>query len=161
MKKVIKEFLMRFSGIIGLIIALLICALLGSCKTKYIPVESTHTEYLTIRDTVESHDTIREFSSIVIRELDSLSAQRYNIPYNPALKPILIDRSTETEKVFIFKEKGDSVSGSSDSRQEPIYIEKQLTKGQQFILDYFWVPLLVIILLIIHIRKLEKNYTRR
>ena len=72
---------LQLAGIIsGIILALLICALFGSCTTtKYVPVESQHTEHHWHTDSVKERDSVHTEKNIVIRELDSAAMARYGI----------------------------------------------------------------------------------
>ena len=72
---------LQLAGIIsGIILALLICALFGSCTTtKYVPVESQHTEHHWHTDSVKERDSVHTEKNTVIRELDSAAMARYGI----------------------------------------------------------------------------------
>lgn len=62
------------------IVALLICALFGSCTTtKYVPVTETHTEHHWHTDSVKERDSVHTEKNTVIRELDSAAMARYGI----------------------------------------------------------------------------------
>ena len=72
---------LQLAGIIsGIILALLICALFGSCTTtKYVPVESQHTEHHWHTDSVRERDSTHTERETIIREVDSASMARYGI----------------------------------------------------------------------------------
>lgn len=66
--------------VVGLIIAMALCALMGSCTTtKFIPVESQHTEHHWHTDSVRERDSTHTERETVIRELDSAAMARYGI----------------------------------------------------------------------------------
>ena len=62
------------------IVALLICALFGSCTTtKYVPVQQQHTEHHWHTDSVKERDSIHTENTTIIREVDSAAMARYGI----------------------------------------------------------------------------------
>lgn len=61
-------------------VAMLLCALFGSCTTtKYVPVTETRTEYHWHTDTVKERDSTHTERETIIRELDSAAMARYGI----------------------------------------------------------------------------------
>ena len=72
---------LQMAGIIsGIILALLICALFGSCTTpKYVPVTETHTEHHWHTDSVKERDSTHTERETIIREVDSAAMARYGI----------------------------------------------------------------------------------
>lgn len=73
-----------FFGWYILIVFVLMClmALLVSCKTKYVPVETVRTEYINRTDTVHKTDTVMNERETVIREVnngDSALLAKYGI----------------------------------------------------------------------------------
>ena len=72
---------LQLAGIIsGIILALLICALFGSCTTtKYVPVESQHTEHHWHTDSVKERDSVHTENTTIIREVDSAAMAKYGI----------------------------------------------------------------------------------
>jgi hypothetical protein len=65
---------------LGLLAAVLLCALLSGCTTtKYVPVTETHTEHHWHTDTVKERDSTHTERNTVIRELDSAAMARYGI----------------------------------------------------------------------------------
>ena len=66
--------------VVGVIIAMVVCALLGSCTTtKYVPVTETHTEHHWHTDSVKERDSTHTERNTIIRELDSAAMARYGI----------------------------------------------------------------------------------
>ena len=66
--------------VVGVIIAMAVCALLGSCTTtKYVPVTETHTEHHWHTDSVKERDSTHTERETIIRELDSAAMARYGI----------------------------------------------------------------------------------
>ena len=72
---------LQMAGIIsGIILALLICALFGSCTTpKYVPITETHTEHHWHTDSVKERDSTHTERETIIREVDSAAMARYGI----------------------------------------------------------------------------------
>jgi hypothetical protein len=65
---------------LGLLVAVLLCALLSSCTTtKYVPVTETRTEHHWHTDSVKERDSTHTERETVIRELDSAAMARYGI----------------------------------------------------------------------------------
>ena len=68
------------SIVCAIILALLICALFNSCTTtKYVPVESQHTEHHWHTDSVKERDSIHTENTTIIREVDSAAMAKYGI----------------------------------------------------------------------------------
>ena len=66
--------------VVGVIIAVAVCALLGSCTTmKYVPVVEKRTEHHWHTDTVRERDSTHTERETIIRELDSAAMARYGI----------------------------------------------------------------------------------
>ena len=64
----------------GIIVALLICALFGSCTTtKYVPVTEQHTEHHWHTDSVKERDSVHTENTTIIREVDSAAMAKYGI----------------------------------------------------------------------------------
>lgn len=68
-------------GIVGgIIVALLICALFGSCTTtKYVPITEQHTEHHWHTDSVKERDSVHTENTTIIREVDSAAMAKYGI----------------------------------------------------------------------------------
>ena len=65
---------------LGLLVAVLLCALLGSCTTtKYVPVTEQHTEHHWHTDSVKERDSVHTENTTIIRELDSAAMAKYGI----------------------------------------------------------------------------------
>ena len=72
---------LQLVGMIGaIIVALLICALFGSCTTtKYVPVTEQHTEHHWHTDSVKERDSVHTENTTIIREVDSAAMAKYGI----------------------------------------------------------------------------------
>ena len=65
---------------VGVIIAMLLCALFGSCTTtKYVPITETRTEHHWHTDSVKERDSTYTERETIIREVDSAAMARYGI----------------------------------------------------------------------------------
>ncbi len=66
--------------VVGVIIAMVLCALLGSCTTtKYVPVTEHHTEHHWHTDSVKERDSTHTERETIIREVDSAAMAKYGI----------------------------------------------------------------------------------
>ena len=66
--------------VVGVIIAMVLCALLGSCTTtRYVPVTETHTEHHWHTDSVKERDSTHTERNTIIREVDSAAMAKYGI----------------------------------------------------------------------------------
>lgn len=66
--------------IVAVIVALIVCAMLGSCTTtKYVPVTETRTEHHWHTDSVRERDSTHTERETIIREVDSAAMARYGI----------------------------------------------------------------------------------
>ncbi len=77
----IKAGCLQLLGIVGgIIVALLICALFGSCTTtKYVPITEQHTEHHWHTDSVKERDSVHTENTTIIREVDSAAMAKYGI----------------------------------------------------------------------------------
>ena len=78
----LKAGCLQLAGIVGaIIVALLICALFGSCTTtKYVPVPEYHTD--TVRISHNTHDSIYVHDSTYIKEAgDTVIIERWHTKY--------------------------------------------------------------------------------
>lgn len=65
---------------LGLLVAVLLCALLSGCTTtKYVPVTETHTEHHWHTDSVKERDSTHTDRETIIREVDSAAMAKYGI----------------------------------------------------------------------------------
>lgn len=80
-KERIKAVCLQVIGtVVGVIIGMLLCALLGSCTTtRYVPITETHTEHHWHTDSVKERDSTHTERNTIIRELDSAAMARYGI----------------------------------------------------------------------------------
>ena len=69
------------SIVIGMVVAMILCALLfSSCTTtKYVPIQQQHTEHHWHTDSVKERDSTHTENTTIIRELDSAAMAKYGI----------------------------------------------------------------------------------
>lgn len=108
-------------------VALLFCALIGSCTTtKYVPVTEKRTEHHWHTDTVRERDSTHTERKTIIRELDSAAMARYGIQMKANQRAWLVlqremeNRLRELEHMSAHK---DTVR---DSIPYPVEVEKQV-----------------------------------
>ncbi len=131
---------------------------LAGCKTKYIPVEVTHTEYRHTTDSVKQVDSIFHEKETVIMQLDSAAMAEYGIKLKNAEKAWLV-RSKELEREIarLMAQKTDTVI-KTDSIPVIIEKEKELSKFQQFKMDAGGAAIFIAVaLLLLLIWKFKKS----
>ena len=113
--------------VVGVIIAMAVCALLGSCTTtKYVPVTETHTEHHWHTDSVKERDSTHTERETIIREVDSAAMAKYGIQMQANQRAWLVlqremeNRLRELEHMTAHK---DTVR---DSIPVPYPVEKQV-----------------------------------
>ena len=84
--------------IVAIIVAMLLCALIGSCTTtKYVPVTETRTEHHWHTDSVRERDSTHTERETVIREVDSAAMARYGIQMQANQRAwLVLQREMET-----------------------------------------------------------------
>lgn len=138
-----------------IIVAMLLCALFGSCITKYVPVESVRTEYHD-KDNTELLDVIKSLTERLHqkeRQVDSLmQSHNERLVLNDKGDTLRHDRETivyrssrrETELEKLLESKNDSIryfrqkleSIKADSIPVPYPVERSLTRWEQTKMDF-------------------------
>lgn len=110
--------------------------LLCSCKTQYVPIEVTKTEYQNHTDTVREKDSIYVEKNTVIREADSATIAKLGLQLKSNERAIIILQN-ELQRVMSEKQQHstDTVI-KTDSIPVPYLVEKKLSAWQQFKLDF-------------------------
>ncbi len=86
------------SLIVLIIMGLLLCAMLSGCTTtKYVPIESQHTEHHWHTDSVFQHDSVYTEIQTTIMELDSAEMAKYGIQLKAAERAWMV-KSKELER---------------------------------------------------------------
>lgn len=137
------------------LVMMLLCALFGSCITKYVPVESVRTEYRD-KDNTELLDVIKTLTERLHqkeRQVDSLmQSHSERLVLNDNGDTLRHDRETivyrsshrETELERLLEAKNDSIrylrqkleSIKADSIPVPYPVEKPLSRWEQTKMDF-------------------------
>ncbi|RRC97023.1 hypothetical protein [Prevotella sp. OH937_COT-195] len=87
-----------FGMIWGVILACLVCALLGSCRTKYVGVPEYHKEYIHRTDSFFSTDTVKEKEWITVREVDSVQLAEIGLQLKGIKNAYLVEKNKNRER---------------------------------------------------------------
>ena len=137
------------------LVMMLLCALFGSCITKYVPVESVRTEYRD-KDNTELLDVIKSLTERLHqkeRQVDSLmQSHNERLVLNDKGDTLRHDRETivyrsshrERELEKLLESKNDSIrylrqkleSIKADSIPIPYPVERQLSRWEQTKMDF-------------------------
>ena len=105
------------SLLLGIAIAMWVASMLSSCSPKVVTVPEYHTEYITRTDTLLRLDSIYKHDSVsVYVKGDTIFKDKY----------ITLDKYHN-----VYKTKVDSFI-KTDSIKTPVFVEKNLTKWEQF-----------------------------
>lgn len=136
------RFILRFINWKVVLLLIAVAALLCSCKTQYVPVETVRTETERVVDI--QRDSIYVLDSVFVREAhDTIYITKWRTEYKEALR-------VDTLHVFW-----------RDSINHVVEVEKSLTKMQQLKMDVgagvlYAVPILIAVGLFVLYRKLKK-----
>jgi hypothetical protein len=136
------RFILRFINWKVVLLIIAVAALMCSCKTQYVPVESVKTEY--VKDTQVVRDSIHVMDSVFIREkADTVFITKWRVEYKEALR-------VDTFHVH-----------RVDSINTIVEVEKKLTKWQSAKMNIgtgvlYTVPILIAVGLFLLYRKLKK-----
>lgn len=153
-----------------------IVLLLASCKTtEYVPIETTHTEYIekVVFDTAEvsrlrllvdsiSHSVVIVQKDCTVMTVDTTGNVKSKERYKDTTKDRLIEHKTrEVDSTAYYRSMIDSLRHiKNDTIQKPYPVEKQLTKWQQFKVDYGGYMLTIILATIIYLTWWAKRKDR-
>lgn len=86
-----------------------LCALLGSCKTEYVPIETVRTEYHHTRDSIHHTDSVIKEKQVTIMQLDSEAMAQYGIQLESAEKAwLVLQKELESKIRKLMEHKTDS-----------------------------------------------------
>lgn len=128
------------------ILTILLC--FSSCRTQYVPVPEVHTEYHHTTDSVFHTDSVIDYQTTIIREVDSATMAQYGIRLAQAEKAWLVQSDKLYKEIERLREsKHDSVF-IHDSIPvpypvpEPYPVPAELTAWQKFLMNLggiaFW-----------------------
>ena len=145
-------------------VALLICALFGSCTTtKYVPVTETHTEHHWHTDSVKERDSTHTERNTIIRELDSAAMAKYGIQMQANQRAWLVLQREMENRLRELEHKSAQRDTVRDSVPVPFPVEvkvpAELTWWQQTRLHL--ANILLYLILIVGIIYIGKKHIKR
>lgn len=122
-----------------IIASLVVCLILFSCKTEYIPTETIREVYINNTDTFIQHDTTKININTILREArpeDSamIADLGIHLQSNERLLILLQKQLKESSKEK-YEHKVDSFI-KTDSIRVPYPVERKLSRFEQFCLDF-------------------------
>ena len=163
--ELMKQGCLQLAGIlVAIIVALLICALFGSCTTtKYVPVTEHHTEHHWHTDSVRERDSTHTERETVIRELDSAAMARYGIQMQANQRAWLVLQREMENRLRELEHRSAKRDTVRDSVPVPYPVIKEvpakLTPWQQFRIHL--ANILLYLLLIVGIIYVGKKHIKR
>ena len=144
-----------------------IVLLLASCKTtEYVPIETTHTEYIekVVVDSSEisrlrylvdsvSRSVVIVQKDCTVMTVDTAGNVKSKERYKDTTKDRLVEHKTrEIDSTAYYRSIIDSLRHvKNDTIQKPYPVEKELTKWQQFKVEYGGYMLTIILVTIIYL----------
>ena len=133
----------------------LVCALIGGCKTKYVPIETVKTEYHHTRDSIHHTDSIIKETQLTIMQLDSEAMAQYGIKLENAEKAwLVLQKELESKIKKLMEHKTDSFI-KTDTIRVPYPVVTNKVRWQDkvaYIGTGIFISLVIIIGLVIVIR---------
>lgn len=132
-EKVYKRFFWAFTTFI---LTMGTALFMLSCKTEYIPVETSHTEHHWHTDSIKEVDSVIHERHTTIMQLDSAAMAQYGIQLKNAERAWLV-KSWELERQIEQLQKMSAIRDTTrDTIQVPYPVEKKLSKWQQAKVDW-------------------------
>ena len=143
-EKIYKRFFWAFVLTMGVVLFMV------SCKTEYIPVETSHTEHHWHTDSIIQKDSVVKESMTTVMQLDSAAMAKYGIQLKNAERAWLV-KSWELERQIENLQKLTAIRDTvRDTIQVPYPVEKKLSKWQQTKVDWGgWAMLGVLVVIIL------------
>ena len=142
-EKIYKRFFWAFVLTMG------VALFMVSCKTEYIPVETSHTEHHWHTDSIIQKDSVVKESMTTVMQLDSAAMAKYGIQLKNAERAWLV-KSWELERQIEQLQKMSAFRDIvRDTIQVPYPVEKKLSKWQQTKVDWGGWALLGVLVVII------------
>lgn len=148
----------RTKRLIILLVAILIASLYGCTTIRYVPIETTKTEYVekVIRDTSDTYQLKHIIDSLitdrtthqrdcVIIVKDTAGAVINRQEYHNTTKTIRTHhKQKESDSVMFYKMKVDSLLNKrEDVVQVPVHVKRELTRWEKFKSDWFGLIVIV------------------
>ena len=136
MSKEEKAYRGCFWSFVMFILMMGIALFMYSCKTEYIPVETSHTEHHWHTDSIKEVDSVIHERHTTIMQLDSAAMAKYGIQLKNAERAWLV-KSWELERQIEQLQKMSAIRDTvRDTIQVPYPVEKKLSKWQQTKVDW-------------------------
>ena len=144
-EKVYKKFFWAFTTFV---LTMGIALFMLSCKTEYIPIETSHTEHHWHTDSIKEVDSVIHEKYTTIMQLDSAAMAHYGIQLKNAERAWLV-KSWELERQIENLQRFTAIRDTvRDTIQVPYPVEKKLSKWQQAKVDWGgWAMLIVVVLI--------------
>lgn len=139
-----------FWSFLMFILTMGIALFMYSCKTEYIPIETSHTEHHWHTDSIKEVDSVIHERHTTIMQLDSVAMAQYGIKLKNAERAWLV-KSWELERQIENLQKLTAIRDTvRDTIQVPYPVEKKLSKWQQTKVDWGgWAMLGVLVVIIL------------
>lgn len=146
-EKVYKRFFWAFTTFV---LTMGTALFMFSCKTEYIPVETSHTEHHWHTDSIIQKDSVVKESMTTVMQLDSAAMAKYGIQLKNAERAWLV-KSWELERQIENLQRLTAIRDTiRDTIQVPYPVEKKLSKWQQTKVDWGgWAMLGVLVVIIL------------
>jgi len=113
--------------VVGVIIAMAFCALLGSCRTtEYVPVPEVHEYWHHTTDTIHQTDSIIDRQTMTIREVDSATMARYGIQMKDMQRAWLIETNRLQRELSELRQTHTDTIHERDSIPYPVEVVKEV-----------------------------------
>ena len=146
-ENVYKRFFWAFTTFI---LTMGVALFMPSCKTEYIPVETSHTENHWHTDSIIQKDSVVKETMTTVMQLDSAAMAQYGIRLKNAERAWLV-KSWELERQIENLQRLTAIRDTvRDTIQVPYPVEKKLSKWQQTKVDWGgWAMLGVLVVIIL------------
>jgi len=116
--------------IVAIVILLVVCALLGSCKTtkEYMPVTEVHEHWHHQTDTIHKTDSVIDRQTTTIREVDSATMARYGIQMKQMQRAWLIETNRLQRELSELRQTRTDTVHERDSIPYPVEVVKEVAK---------------------------------
>ena len=113
-----------------LVLSGIVCFFLGSCKTKYVPIETVKTEYHHTRDSIHHTDSVIREKQVTIMQLDSEAMAQYGIKLESAEKAwLVLQKELESKIRKLMEHKTDSFI-ETDTIRVPVQVVTNKVRWQ-------------------------------
>ena len=150
-----EEFERKFEGILSVIIAIILCWALSSCKTvEYITVPEVHEVHHHHTDSIKQTDSVTVEKETVIMQLDSAAMAKYGIQLKAAERAWLVKTAELERRLQQLIENHTDTVHERDSIPVPYpvikEVEKKLTKTQKGLMWLGGLSLMALFLFIVY-----------